>query len=157
METPRPTPLAGRGSEEWAAFSTPSSLEQAQLALPSSARESALSPGLRPTNDTISEDPVSRRSSDTVVGTRAELCACAKGALLPVLASAPQHRSITLRHLPDSLASVPVSDRKACGQPCALLCYQNNLRALWGRKLPTKQNVSSAQDLARRHRADSIR
>lgn len=132
------------------------SREQAQLAFPFSARESTLSSGLRPTNLPISEDPVSRRSCDTVVGTRAELCACAKGAPLPSLASAPQHRPITLGHLPNSQASVPVSDRKACGQPCILLSYHNNLRPLWERKLPTTQNVSSAPDLAHRHRADLI-
>lgn len=59
--------------------STPSSLEQAQLALPFSARKPALSQGLRPTNLTISEDPVSRRSGDTVVGTRAGQWLCQRG------------------------------------------------------------------------------
>lgn len=108
-----------------------SSLEQAQLPFPFSA----LSPGLRPINPTISEDPVSRRCSDPVMGTR-QSCGCAKGALLPSLASAPQQGPITTGHLPDS----PLSP---C-QPCTLLSYQNNLRALWERKLPTKQTVSSA-------------
>lgn len=45
MATPRPILLVGRRSKQWAAFSTPFSLEQAQLALLSSARESTLSPG----------------------------------------------------------------------------------------------------------------
>lgn len=112
-------------------YSIHSSLEQAQLAFPSLLSPQACGQPTSPFLKTPSpEGPV------TLLWIPGRAVAVPKDLRCPpwlrLHSTGQSPRAICL-----VLSSVPVSDRRVLGHPCTLFSYQNNLTALWERKLPT--------------------